>query len=181
VKISEFIVVNDFAVSRYTMGVFPIHHSTSVWSKVVEEDGEYVVKKRPIEVIEKSCLYYGASLKGRKDGTKEIIGISHKAPLAIEPENEIYVFPTISPSDPQCIWLSHLHIRHHEHAALGKTRIVFRNGQAIELPVSHHSFVNQLHRTAQLRTKLRERLEARERKLEYMLRMKKEQKEQYFS
>ncbi|MGX1900473.1 competence protein ComK [Thermolongibacillus altinsuensis] len=178
-KISEFLVVNDFAASRYTMGIFPIHHHTSVWSKVIEEDGEYMVQMRPIDVIEQSCLYYGASLKGRKDGTKEIIGISHKAPLAIEPSNEIFFFPTISPSDPQCIWLSHLHIHHHEHAALGKTRVTFSNGHIIELNISHHSFVNQLHRTAQLRTKLRERLEARERKLAYMFHLR--EKEQYFS
>ncbi len=163
------LIVEHLHITRYTMALFPLFYDEHIWTKVLEEDGEIIVKKSPIEMMEQSCLYYGASLKGRREGTKHMIGISHKAPIAVEPANEIFFFPTISPNDPQCIWLSHLHIRHHEHIQLGKTRVIFSNGMDMTLCISHHSFVNQLHRTAQLRTKMNERIEARERKMMYLL------------
>ncbi len=50
------------------------------------------MKQSPMDIIEQSCLYYGASLRGRKDGSKHIIGTSHKAPIAVEPTNEIFFF-----------------------------------------------------------------------------------------
>ncbi|GAC90208.1 ComK family protein [Anoxybacillus flavithermus NBRC 109594] len=166
---SGMLIVEHLYLTRYTMGLFPFFHDKQMWTKVLEEDGEIIVKQKPMEIIEQSCLYYGASLRGRKDGARHIIGTSHKAPIAVEPTNEIFFFPTISPMNPQCVWLSHLHIRHHEHVQGGKTRITFSNGTIVELCISHHSFINQLHRTAQLRTKMNERIEARERKMMYLL------------
>jgi competence protein ComK len=170
-KLNEFILLDDFIVSRYTIAILPHHLSELCYSKVIEEDGEYIVKRKPIDIIERSCHYYGSSLKGRKDGTREIIGVTHKAPIAIEPLNEIYFFPTISPNDPRCVWLSHIHIFKYEPLQGEQTLVYFKNEKNLHLDVSFHSFVNQLYRTAQLRTKLSERMEARERKLQYLYRM----------
>ncbi len=170
-KVNEFIVLNKFIISRYTMAVLPHHLHGNFYAKVVEEDGEYIVKMRPIDIIKRSCDYYGSSFRGRKEGTRAVIGITHKAPIAIEPLNEIYVFPTISPSDPRCVWLSHIHVYKYEPTKNDQTIVYFTNEKSILLDVSYHSFVNQLYRTAQLRTKLTERMEARERKLQYVFRM----------
>ncbi|RAK19513.1 competence protein ComK [Anoxybacillus vitaminiphilus] len=170
-KLREFLLLDEFIVSRYTIAVLPYHHSGFRYSKVIEEDGEYIVKMKPIEIIKQSCHYYGSSLKGRKDGTREIIGVTHKAPIAIEPLNEIYFFPTTSPNDPRCVWLSHFHVFKYEPMQGEKTCVYFNHEKSIYLDVSYHSFVNQLYRTAQLRTKLSERMEARERKLQYLYRM----------
>ncbi len=108
---------------------------------------------------------------GRKEGTRAIIGITHKAPIAVEPLNEIYVFPTTSPNAPRCVWLSHIHVFQYEPSKEEQTVVYFKNEKSILLEVSYHSFVNQLYRTAQLRTKLSERIEARERKMQYLFRM----------
>jgi competence protein ComK len=170
-KVNEFIVLDEFIVSRYTMAILPHHFHEHRYSKVIEEDGEYIVKMKPLDIIARSCHYYGSSLKGRKEGTKEIIGITHKAPIAIEPLNEIYVFPTTSPNDPRCVWLSHIHVFKYEPSRGERTMVYFKNEKSICLEVSYHSFVNQLYRTAQLRTKLSERMEARERKMQYLFRM----------
>jgi len=170
-KLNEFILLDDFIVSRYTMAIVPHHYSGAQYSKVIEEDGEYIIKLKQIDIIERSCHYYGSSLKGRKEGTREIIGVTHKAPIAVEPLNEIYFFPTNSPHDPRCVWLSHIHIFKYEPLQGDRTLVVLKNEVSIQLDVSYHSFINQLYRTAQLRTKLSERMEARERKLQYLYRM----------
>jgi competence protein ComK len=170
-KVNEFIILDQFIISRYTMAILPHHLHGNSYAKVVEEDGEYVVKMRPLDIVKRSCNYYGASFRGRKDGTRAVIGVTHKAPIAIEPLNEIYVFPTISPNDSRCVWLSHLHVYKYEPTKNDQTIVYFTNEKSILLDVSYHSFVNQLYRTAQLRTKLSERMEARERKLQYAFRM----------
>ncbi|ANB57782.1 comK family protein [Anoxybacillus sp. B7M1] len=170
-KVNEFIVLNDFIVSRYTMVILPHHFHDHHYTKVIEEDGEYIVKMKPIEIISRSCYYYGSSLKGRKEGTKEIIGITHKPPIAIEPLNEIYVFPTTSPNDIRCVWISHMHVLEYEPSRGDTTTVYFKNDKSVCLDISYYSFVNQLYRTAQLRTKLSERMEARERKMQYLFRM----------
>ncbi|WP_183254382.1 competence protein ComK [Anoxybacteroides tepidamans] len=172
-KVNEIVVVDGFIVSRYTMAILPHPFHDRLYSKVIEEDGEYIVKMKPIDIIARSCQYYGANLKGRRDGTKEIIGITHKAPIAIEPLNEIYVFPTTSPNDARCVWISHMHVLKYEPSRGERTTVYFKNERSICLDVSYHSFVNQLYRTAQLRTKLSERVEARERKMQYLFRMDK--------
>ncbi|MFC0299163.1 competence protein ComK [Geobacillus jurassicus] len=173
-KVNEFIVLEHFVVSRYTMAILPYFVNGDVYAKVIEEDGEYIIKQTPIDIIKHSCDYYGSSFQGRKEGTKAVIGITHKAPIAIEPANEIYVFPTASPRDSRCVWLSHMHVYRYEPAKHERTVVYFRNGKNVCLDVSYKSFVNQLYRTAQLRTKLSERMEARERKLQYIFRMQQE-------
>lgn len=172
-KLNERTIIDGFIMTRYTMAILPHLGSGQCYSKVIEEDGEYIVKKRPIDIIERSCGYYGASLKGRKEGTKAIIGITHKAPIAVEPLNEIYVFPTASPNDEHCVWISHMHVMKYEPSHRERTIVYLKNNKTICLDVSYHSFVNQLYRTAQLRTKLSERMEARERKMQYLFRMDK--------
>lgn len=172
-KLNERVVVDSFIMTRYTMAILPHLSLGKCYSKVIEEDGEYIVKKRPLDIIERSCHYYGASLKGRKQGTKAILGITHKAPIAVEPKNEIYVFPTASPNDAHCVWISHMHVIKYEPSHREKTIVYLKNNKKICLDVSYHSFVNQLYRTAQLRTTLSERMEARERKMQYLFRMDK--------
>lgn len=173
-KVNKFIILNHFVVSRYTMAILPYLLNNDLYAKVVEEDGEYIVKQTPLDIIRHSCDYYGCSFQGRKEGTKAVIGITHKAPIAIEPSNEIYFFPTASPKDSCCVWLSHMHVYRYEPAKYERTVVYFRNGKSVVLDVSCKSFINQLHRTAQLRTKLSERMEARERKLQYIYRMQQE-------
>ena len=170
-KVNEFIVLEHFVVSRYTMAILPYLLNSDIYAKVIEEDGEYIVKKTPTDIIKQSCDYYGCSFQGRKEGTKALIGITHKAPIAVEPSNGIYVFPTSSPRDSGCVWLSHMHVYRYEPAKYERTVVYFRNGKSVFLDVSSKSFINQLYRTAQLRTKLSDRMEARERKLQYIFRM----------
>lgn len=50
------------------------------------------------------------SYVGRQDGTKDISGITHKAPISIDPASGMYFFPTSSPRNKHCSWIAHSHI-----------------------------------------------------------------------
>lgn len=119
---------------------------------IMEEENEYRVFTSPTKIIDFACKFYGSSLRGRLDGTREVSELTHKAPVAIEPACGMYFFPTASPLNRSCSWLSHSHIdqiRPHDRGL--QTEVTFTNGQIIKLDISYGSMQNQLYRTAQFR------------------------------
>ncbi|MRG87028.1 competence protein ComK [Salinibacillus xinjiangensis] len=96
--------------------------------------------------------------RGRQEGTKGVCGITHKAPIAIDPHSGMFFFPTTSPNNPTCVWIAHSHVSQIKPIDKYKTKIHFKSGQHIDVSVSHGSLMNQIQRTAQFRYKLTERL-----------------------
>lgn len=155
----EDMMLDTFEVTKYTMAVVAEKMQDGrVVSKVIELEGDYHVNAKPLKIIERSCRYFGSSLKGRQDGTREVAGITHKAPIAIDPTSGIYMFPTLSPNKDECTWLAHTYISKVEAIDQDKISVTFHNNKAITIPVSKGSFENQLHRTAQFRYLLSTRI-----------------------
>lgn len=126
---------------------------------VLDEKQEYIIPTTPTKIIEQACRYYGSSLKGRVEGTKEISEIFYKPPIAINPSNGMFFFPTSSPRLKTCSWIAHSHILTlHPKEDQRTTEIVFKNGRKVIVPVSYGSITNQLQRTAQFRYELENRL-----------------------
>ncbi|WP_010650064.1 competence protein ComK [Oceanobacillus massiliensis] len=125
---------------------------------VIEEDTEYVLDQTPTKIIDEACRFFGSSLKGRQDGTRDICGITHKAPISIDPSSGMYFFPTSSPSNPKCAWIAHSHIDKVSRANNQQTEIQFKNGSRVVLDISYGSMLNQLQRTAQFRFQLDNRI-----------------------
>ncbi|ALC92924.1 transcriptional regulator [Bacillus sp. FJAT-18017] len=151
------------------MFIKPFVYGSKVYSQIFELEDEFISPFKPLEIVRKSCEYFGSSFDGRREGTRQLIGITHKVPIVVDPTNFIYLFPTTSPSRPECIWISHEHVMDHERTAVGDTVVTFQNKQSYPLPVSYSSFKNQLLRTALLRTKLMQRIEQMERKSYYVV------------
>lgn len=131
---------------------------------VYEEEVTYAVDHSPSKIIEDACKFFGASLKGRQDGTRDICGITHKAPITIDPSSGMYFFPTTSPSNAKCSWVAHSHIDQVNKAENNCTEIIFKNGKRIVLDVSYGSMLNQVQRTAQFRYLLDNRIQYLQRK-----------------
>ena len=70
----------------------------------------------------------------------------------------MYFFPTASPNNSICAWISHEHIGTYEGIDAKQTLVVFRNKQSIVLPISVKSFDKQVLRTALLRAKVQQRI-----------------------
>ena len=75
-------------------------------SKVYENENAFVVEKNARKIIAENCEYYGSSYEGRKKGTMELIGITHKAPILIDDSENLIFFPTSSPRLNDCGWVS---------------------------------------------------------------------------
>ena len=61
-----------------------------------------------MNIIENSCEYFGSSYLGRHEGTKKLIGITHKAPIIIEESKNLIYFPTTSPRLTDCVWIKYI-------------------------------------------------------------------------
>lgn len=127
-------------------------------SHILEEKEEYYINRTPSDLIEEACMFFGASLKGRQDGTSEICGFTHKLPVSIDPGSGMYFLPTESPSNLNCSWLGHTHIYKLDRLEDLRTELTFSNGKTIILDVSYGSMLNQVNRTAQYRYLLDSRI-----------------------
>src|SRR5699024_12732838 len=94
-----------------TMAIIAIENESGINNtQIFENETNYLINKSPVKMIDHACRYFGISLRGRQDGTKDISGITHKAPISIDPASGMYFFPTSSPRNKQCSLLAHSHI-----------------------------------------------------------------------
>jgi competence protein ComK len=161
--------IEEYEVNPYTMFIKSVVYGSKVYSQIYELEDEFLSPFKPLDIIKKSCEYFSSSFEGRKEGTKQLLGITHKVPIVIDPTNFIYFFPTTSPTRSECIWISHEHIMNYRRTDPRQTQVTFQNKQSFILPISHSSFENQMFRTALLRTKLMQRIGQTERKSFYVM------------
>ena len=157
----------DYSINRFTMAIIP--KENKFCSEVLEYEKEIIVDKRPLDVIDQSCRYFGSSYSGRKTGTKDLMRVTHKSPIVIDPANSIYFFPTTSSTRADCAWISHSFVKEYSATKDYNTNVTFTNGKQIILPLSAKSFENQLFRTAQLRTTISSRIEQEQQKINMLL------------
>lgn len=145
-------------ISSSTMALLPLQYGSRLYTKMKEYDGDFTIPLKPFTVVKESCRYYASSYQGRKEGTKTLIGVTHKAPIVIDPFQGIYLFPTASPARDDCIWISQGFVEDYQAAEYGKTEVMFINGETLVLPVSLHTFRQQMYRTLILRDKIEQRM-----------------------
>jgi competence protein ComK len=145
----KFFNFGEYEINMHTMALVPafdVVYSTKVIDAVL---GEVFVKEAISQLLQTACLEGGASLDGRKKYTEYQLGISQKLPLAVDPFENIFAFPTMSAKQPNCVWIFVNHI--HKTDAKGKLAIVtFRNGYVLELDISHLILQRQIQRVAML-------------------------------
>ena len=143
--------MNSYEINNDTLAILPLNEYKS---KVIEKTKTFVVDLTPMKIIENSCAYFGSSYQGRFLGTKNLIGISHKAPIIIEESREIIFFPTNSPRIYECAWISLKNLQNYKKGK-DNTTIIFNNGHLLNLDISYGSLDNQVLRAARLESVLR--------------------------
>ncbi|MFC6600790.1 competence protein ComK [Ectobacillus funiculus] len=131
-----------------------------ILSGILEEEDTLIALPRPYEVVDQSCRFHGSSFEGRKEGTRELIGITHKAPIAISSTESLYFLSTLSYTRRECSWISHFHVTNTKATPHNNVLITFMNGQSFEVGISKTSFDTLLYRTAHLRSESEDRQSA---------------------
>lgn len=146
-------MIDSYEINGNTLAIIPIAKNKS---KVFEVDNEIIVNKSAKDIIDDSCRYFGSSYNGRFEGTKKILGVSYKSPIIVEESREIIFFPTTSPRNSDCSWISLNNIEDYLKNE-DRTLVNFKNGNTLDLEVSLGSFENQMIRSMRLANILKRR------------------------
>lgn len=141
-----------YEITPLTMAVLSHYNEQgNLISRILEVNGEHFVNMPPSKLVDEACKFFGSSLKGRQDGTSSVAGITHKAPISVDPTNGMYFYPTASPISSKCSWIAHSYVSDVNKLSGNCSEIVFNNGQKVPFDISYGSMKNQIHRTAQFR------------------------------
>ena len=144
------IKLKNYEININTLALIPLNDETT---KIIEEEEEFIIKKSSLKIIDDNCKFFGSSYNGRLEGTKNILGVSHKAPIIIEESREIIFFPTKSPRLENCEWISLFNIKRYK--KIGQNVLInFYCGKSITLNISYGIFDNQVLRATRLITLL---------------------------
>ena len=143
-----------YEINQDTIALCPITRNVS---KVIELDREFIVSKSTTKIMEDSCAYFGSTLTGRMQGTKNLIGVSHKAPIIVEEASDIIFFPTSSSrKEENCFWLRLKYIEKYYKSG-DKITVEFQNNHTLNLNLSYGIIDNQILRATRLESVLRNR------------------------
>ena len=140
-------MINKYEFSKGTLAIVPNDEHSSL---VLEDKDRYIVQNKPFQIMEDSCSYFGSSFEGRKEGTKKLLGITHKSPIIIEETRKIIFFPTTSPQADDCVWVSLQRVKKIQKTDFNNTRIIFDNDKEITVNCSYRTIENQLSRASRL-------------------------------
>ena len=136
-----------YEINKGTLAVVP---NAEVGSLVYEDDERYVINQTPFSIMEDSCMYFGSTYEGRKQGAKKILNAEYKIPIVVEDSNNLIVFPTTSPYSDDCCWISLKRVKNIEKIDANNTKIIFDNNKEIIIDCSYRSLENQISRASRL-------------------------------
>lgn len=139
--------LDNYEITKGTLAVVPLDEN---YSLVYEDDQCFKVKKTPLKIIEHSCLYFGSSYNGRREGAMNILGGEYKVPVLVNEVDNLIVFPTTSPASSDCVWISLKNLNRIEKEENFRTKVIFNNGKTIEVPISFRTIENQVSRASRL-------------------------------
>ena len=145
----------NYEINSDTLLLLPINERKT---KVIEQENEYEIDENINKIMEHSCEYFGSSYDGRKEGTKKLLGITHKSPIIVEESRRIIFFPTASVDNEKCIWINLEKIDNYFKVDNKNSAIKLKNGKIINLNISYGSLTNQILRASRLKYVLEERI-----------------------
>ncbi|WP_342430206.1 competence protein ComK [Neobacillus sp. FSL H8-0543] len=159
--------IEEYEVNPFTLFIKPKRYGNKVYSQIIEVEDEFLSPLKPLDIIKNSC--FGSDYEGCRKGSMLLINAKHKIPIAIDPTNNLFFFPTASPNREECIWISLDHIKDLLRISPKETLIIFRNKQSYIIPVAYSTIQNQISHTATLKWKLMQRIEYNQKKSFYLM------------
>ena len=104
----KFSAASNYLVSFNTIALVPIWIENNLYTRVIENHIEFLVKMKPSAIIKKSLIFYGNSYKLATFFSRESIGHLHKLPLMISHDFGVplIMMPTLSAESEGNIWIS---------------------------------------------------------------------------
>ena len=151
---------DSYIINPVTMGLLPMNSPFGeLWTIILETTKVFIVKKKPIEIIDESCHWFGSSYAGGKSSVAAIMGYKSMFPINISSELGICLFPLASAERRDTVWLAHAHIKDWVSKDRVTTTVRFMNYQVMDLLIARSVFEWKTFRAGQYRHSLRETVE----------------------
>ena len=138
---------NDYIINVETLLILPYGKGRSI---VYEIDETLIINLDILQIIKNSCLFFGSSLEGRKDGTKYLINCEMKVPIIVEDSKLIIFFPTSSYRGNNCIWISYNNLLKYSKLDNKHTSLFFKDNKKVDIEVKYNIIDNQIVRCIKL-------------------------------
>lgn len=141
----KFSTTSNYLVSFNTVALVPIWIENNLYTRVIENHTEFLVKMKPISIIKKSLVFYGNSYKHATFFSRESIGRLHKLPLMISHDFGVplIMMPTLSAESEGNIWISFSAIDRYSINSHSQCLVHFTNSQVLPVNVSHSTMCRQ--------------------------------------
>ena len=123
-------------------------------TKIYEYKKIYSTKEKILELINRSCNYYGSSLKGRIEATNYLLNIHYKSPIIVSEHSEIILFPISNLKDNNGIWFCYKYVDKYYNND-EQVIIKLKNHTEISVNVSEKIISNQILKSARLESILK--------------------------
>ena len=118
------------------------------YSRFYEMDEIIVVKRKALDLIDETSIKFGSTYQGRADSAKRLTKATQKIPILINPALQMIATPTHSPKHVDNTWVFLNHVKDFKENKKNKFNkavdLTFNNGREVTLPVSIHTFKNQV-------------------------------------
>lgn len=139
--------LDSYIINCETLLIMPLETKRS---KVFESDESFVVNMNVLDIIKDSCLYFGSSFSGRREGTKTLIDCEIKVPIIIEDSRNIIFFPSSSFKNSKTIWISFNNLLKYTKCDSNFTLLNFKENNDIKINVKYNIIDNQIIRCIKL-------------------------------
>jgi competence protein ComK len=99
---SSLIIIIGMLIQEINALYYDVNNRQTV---IVKKD-EVRLEKKISDVIESLCNQYGLSKQGSITAIKNTLKIYQKCPVLVHPILQIYLFPTLSMYDKECLWIN---------------------------------------------------------------------------
>lgn len=123
-------------------------------TRVIEGKESFLVKMKPMDIINNTLLGLGSDFRGCRESSKKILGSTHMCPIKINCRQGIWLFPTKSFNDDYCVWFSLNHVKRTKAKGVRKTKVYLSFGHTFTLDMKESSFNNKRQKAEDLRVEM---------------------------
>ncbi|WHY03531.1 competence protein ComK [Neobacillus sp. DY30] len=121
-----------------------------LWSRIIEGEETFLVRKSPNTVIEETLLHVGSNFLGARRSAKFLLSPTRMHPISVNPQMGILLFPTKSLKCHCNIWFSLIHVKNANPVGINQIEVLTSFGHTILIDMSERTFNNKRQKAIQL-------------------------------
>ena len=138
----------EFYLRHDSAAIIPFTTDYGELHSIVINNGQQVeVSLSPKEIIDQNLRRIGTSLRGARDGAKEVLGSASMHPVVLSIEKGMYWFPSESYNNDSCAWFALQYFQDCEAIDEDEAGVILTNGYRVKVKVSKGSFDKRVQNT----------------------------------